>query len=81
MTSEGDPKWEMSHGRARISTDRPHVSRINSLVMASSPCHLKHSDLTDKIIGVFYDVYNELGHGFWSLPTLKLWLWRLREPG
>ena len=27
-------------------------------------CGLKHSDLTDKIIGVFYDVYNELGHGF-----------------
>jgi PD-(D/E)XK nuclease superfamily len=25
---------------------------------------LKHSDLTDKIIGVFYDVYNELGYGF-----------------
>lgn len=25
---------------------------------------MKHSDLTDKIIGVFYDVYNELGYGF-----------------
>jgi GxxExxY protein len=25
---------------------------------------LKHSELTEKIIGVFYDVYNELGHGF-----------------
>jgi GxxExxY protein len=25
---------------------------------------LKHEDLTDKIIGIFYDVYNELGHGF-----------------
>lgn len=25
---------------------------------------LKHADLTEKIIGVFYDVYNELGHGF-----------------
>ena len=23
-----------------------------------------HSDLTDKIIAVYYDVYNELGHGF-----------------
>ena len=23
-----------------------------------------HHDLTEKIIGVFYDVYNELGHGF-----------------
>ena len=25
---------------------------------------LKHSELTDRIIGVFYDVYNELGYGF-----------------
>ncbi len=25
---------------------------------------LKHRDLTEKIIRVFYDVYNELGHGF-----------------
>jgi GxxExxY protein len=24
----------------------------------------KHSELTDLIIGVFYEVYNELGHGF-----------------
>jgi GxxExxY protein len=23
-----------------------------------------HADLTHKVIGVFYDVYNELGHGF-----------------
>ena len=25
---------------------------------------LKYRDLTAKIIGVYYDVYNELGHGF-----------------
>ena len=25
---------------------------------------LKHSELTQKIIGVFYNVYTELGHGF-----------------
>ncbi len=25
---------------------------------------LKHGQLTEQIIGVFYDVYNELGHGF-----------------
>jgi GxxExxY protein len=25
---------------------------------------LKHADLTEKIIGVFYDVYNKLGYGF-----------------
>ena len=32
--------------------------------MDAPPTVLKHSDLTDRIIGVFYDVYNELGHGF-----------------
>jgi GxxExxY protein len=32
--------------------------------MGDVPCSLKHSELTDRIIGVFYDVYNELGHGF-----------------
>jgi GxxExxY protein len=32
--------------------------------MGTSRTDLKHSSLTDKIIGVFYDVYNELGHGF-----------------
>lgn len=25
---------------------------------------MKHEELTKKIIGVFYEVYNELGHGF-----------------
>jgi GxxExxY protein len=25
---------------------------------------LKHAEVTEKIIGVFYDVYNELGYGF-----------------
>jgi GxxExxY protein len=25
---------------------------------------LKHGLITDQILGVFYDVYNELGHGF-----------------
>lgn len=25
---------------------------------------LRHSDLTEKIIGVFYEVYNDLGYGF-----------------
>jgi GxxExxY protein len=29
-----------------------------------STTSLKHAELTEKIIGVFFDVYNELGHGF-----------------
>ena len=32
--------------------------------MESTRNDLKHSDLTDRIIGIFYDVYNELGYGF-----------------
>jgi GxxExxY protein len=28
------------------------------------PVRGKHDDLTEKIIGIFYDVYNELGSGF-----------------
>jgi GxxExxY protein len=32
--------------------------------MQSESGSLKHSALTEKIISVFYDVYNELGHGF-----------------
>jgi GxxExxY protein len=32
--------------------------------MKKNDSGLKHRDLTQKIIGVFYEVYNELGHGF-----------------
>lgn len=32
--------------------------------MGTSGIALKHAALTEKIIGVFYDVYNELGYGF-----------------
>ncbi len=28
---------------------------------------LKHKELTETIIGVFFEVYNELGHGFLEL--------------
>ena len=31
--------------------------------MSAAPA-LKHADVTEKIIGIFYDVYNELGYGF-----------------
>jgi GxxExxY protein len=54
----------MSHGFSRTLTDQDHYCGVNSLVMNSQPCALKNSELTEKIIGVFYDVYNELGHGF-----------------
>jgi GxxExxY protein len=32
--------------------------------MDSIPDRLKHRELTEGIIGAFYEVYNELGHGF-----------------
>lgn len=32
--------------------------------MESTNSRLLHPELTDKIIGVYYEVYNEVGHGF-----------------
>jgi GxxExxY protein len=32
--------------------------------MNAGQCRYKHEDLTGRIIKQFYDVYNELGHGF-----------------
>lgn len=53
----------MSHGFSRIPTDQCRNQRVDLLVM-NTPISLRHSELTEKIIGVFFDVYNELGHGF-----------------
>jgi GxxExxY protein len=39
--------------------------RVTSLPRIHADEHgLVHSELTEKLIGIFYDVYNELGHGF-----------------
>jgi GxxExxY protein len=54
----------MSHGFARIFADQNRAQRVNLLLMNTSAPRLKHSDITEKIIGIFYGVYNELGHGF-----------------
>lgn len=40
-----------------------------------------HKELTEKIIGVFYDVYNELGHGFLESVYESAMLIALREAG
>jgi GxxExxY protein len=32
--------------------------------MSGGNVNLQHGELTEKIIGIFYDVYNELGYGF-----------------
>ena len=49
--------------------------------MDSPPKGLKHSELTDKIIGVFYDVYNELGHGFLESTYAEALAMALEESG
>lgn len=54
----------MSHGFSRISTDRPLTAGLHSMIMEASASGLMHSVITEKIIGIFYDVYNELGYGF-----------------
>jgi GxxExxY protein len=54
----------MSHGLARIFTDNPVFGVVDWPRMKITPSGLRHSEVTDKVIGVFYDVYNELGHGF-----------------
>ena len=42
---------------------------------------LKHRELTQKIIGVFYEVYNELGHGFLESVYQKSLILALNEAG
>ena len=42
---------------------------------------LKHSDLTEKIIGTFYEVYNELGFGFLETVYEEAMLIALRAKG
>jgi len=56
-----------------IATSAHHspIRNVNLCMMTASPVALKHfeyglkhSDLTERIIGIFYEVYSELGHGF-----------------
>lgn len=49
--------------------------------METSSAGLKHSVLTEKIIGVFYDVYNELGHGFLESTYAEAMLVALEQSG
>jgi GxxExxY protein len=49
--------------------------------MTAEKLGLKHADLTEKIIGVFYDVYNELGYGFLECVYEESLVIALREIG
>jgi GxxExxY protein len=71
----------MSHGFTRIFTDQTLYSGVNSRVRDPQPARLKHAELTEKIIGVFYDVYNELGYGFLESTYAEAMVVALREAG
>jgi GxxExxY protein len=49
--------------------------------METPSTELKYAELTDKIIGIFYDVYNELGHGFLESVYEESLVIALRETG
>jgi GxxExxY protein len=46
-----------------------------------APQNLKHSALTEKVIGIFYDVYNELGYGFLESTYAEAMVIALEESG
>jgi len=71
----------MSHGFARIFTDKRLLRGLHSLVMNGLRSNLKHSELTATIIRVFYDVYNELGHGFLESTYAGAMVVALQEAG
>src|SRR5262249_52006559 len=49
--------------------------------MAWNERDLKYEELTSRVIGVFYDVYNELGFGFLESVYREAMLLALRECG
>ena len=49
--------------------------------MQSIKPEYKHSDVTDRIIGVFYDVYNVLGYGFLEKVYERAMVLRLTKAG
>jgi len=42
---------------------------------------MKHEDLTEKVIGIFYSVYNDLGHGFLESIYQKAFVLHLCKHG
>jgi GxxExxY protein len=49
--------------------------------MESKRIDLKRGELTDRIIGIFYDVYNELSYGFLESVYEESLLIALRDAG
>lgn len=40
----------------------------------------KHREVSKKTIGVFHEVYNELGHGFIESVSINQWSLRSEQP-
>lgn len=55
-----------------MNTDKPTKEESSGLL---------HAGLTDQIIGAFYEVYNELGHGFLESVYEEALLKALRDAG
>ena len=49
--------------------------------MSADEHGLRHWELTQKVIGVFYEVYNELGHGFLESVYQKALCFALADAG
>ena len=49
--------------------------------METPRVELKYSELTDRIIGIFYDVYNELGYGFLESTYSEAMIIALQDAG
>ncbi|MFL6442844.1 MAG: GxxExxY protein, partial [Candidatus Sulfotelmatobacter sp.] len=49
--------------------------------MESLRGNLKYSELTERVIGVFFDVYNELGFGFLESTYSTAMMLALRDCG
>jgi len=74
----------MSHGFSRIHPDNPpgpFLGSVDSFLMNASQVGLKHAELTEKIIGVFYEVYNELGYGFLESTYAEAMVVALQQSG
>src|ERR1039458_2707716 len=58
------------------SVELPRITRINT-----DHEKMKHQEVTEKVIGVYYEVYNELGHGFLESVYEQAMLIALSEAG
>lgn len=58
----------------------PHETR-NMASTTRADLELLHGELTGQIIGAFYDVYNELGHGYLELVYRRAVVIALAERG